>query len=45
MTGGIIEKLKNVITGTTAITTFSAIKLLDNWVLNNVTEFGQIYKN
>jgi hypothetical protein len=38
---GIAVQLKNVINGTTAITIFSAIKLLDNWVLNNTVEFGQ----
>ena len=41
MMGGMAVQLKNVITGTTAITTFSAIKLLDNWVLNNSVEFRQ----
>ena len=38
MITGIKEKLKNVITGTTAIITFSGIKLDDNCVLNKAAE-------
>ena len=34
-------QLKKAITGTMAITTFSAIKLLDNCVLNKAVKFYQ----
>jgi len=38
---GSAVQLKKVMTGTTAITTFSGIKLLDNCVLNKAIKFCQ----